>query len=89
MENYKKYLRSPFTKIKYAVFAMTFFVHEQINPYDGVNRSRWDVLFWTKQWNTDTVVMLIFFIAAGILMLDFLKYMVIWWKEIVDDFKIF
>ena len=77
MKNYKEYLKKSATKIKYAVFVITFFVHEQINPYDGVNRSRWDVLFWTKRWNADTIVMLIFFVTAGILMFDFLKYVIL------------
>lgn len=89
MKQYKKHLRRPSTMIRYVILVASFFLHNQINPYNGVNRSRYDVFFWTKQWNMDTVVMLLFFLAAISFLIDFFRYTVrAWLKEIVDDIQI-
>ena len=54
-----------------------------------IHISRYDVFFWTKQWNMDTIVMLLFFLAAISFLVDFFKYVVAaWLKEIVDDIQI-
>ena len=89
MKQYTKYLRRPSTIIRYVILVVAFLIHNQISPYNGMNRSRYDIFFWTKQWNLDTVVMLLFFLAAISFLIDFFRYAVkAWVKEIVDDIQI-
>ena len=86
MKQYTKYLRRPSTIIRYVILVVAFLIHNQISPYNGMNRSRYDIFFWTKQWNLDTVVMLLFFLAAISFLIDFFRYAVkAWVKEIVND----
>ncbi len=89
MKQYTKYLRRPSTIIRYVILVVAFLIHNQISPYNGMNRSRYDIFFWTKQWNLDTVVMLLFFLAAISFLIDFFRYAVkAWVKEIVNDIQI-
>ena len=75
--------------IRYVILVAAFLIHNQMNPYNGMNHSRYDIFFWTKQWNMDTVVMCIFFLAAISFLVNFFRYVVAaWLKEIVNDLQI-
>lgn len=89
MKQYKKYLKRPSTIIRYVILMAALLLHNQLSPYNGMNRSRYDIFFWTKQWNLDTVVMFLFFLVVISFLIDFFKYAVAGWlKEIVDDIQI-
>ena len=81
MNKIKKHWSKPSTIVKFLILIVSLTIHEHINPYDGFNRSRFDVLFWLKEFSVDSVAVGIFFVICGVISFDYYKMFILPWIQ--------